>query len=82
MQMTALGTALRCPECGRFYETLTHLYDGGGRLYPLGFVQKAECGSCGGRWTIRGPLEISGENSHSDKFFSIEKQQLQSGKSE
>jgi hypothetical protein len=78
----ALGTCLKCPTCGKFYPTITDLYDGGGRLYGLGIVQKAKCGECGSSWTIRGPLEISGENSHSDKFFSIEKQQLQSGKSE
>jgi hypothetical protein len=54
----ALGTCLKCPTCGKFYPTITDLYDGGGRLYGLGIVQKAKCGECGSSWTIRGPLEI------------------------
>jgi hypothetical protein len=56
--MTALGTSLRCPSCSEFYETLADLYDAGGRLYRLGIVTKAECGSCGKRWAVCGPVKI------------------------
>jgi len=58
-----IGTSLTCPDCGKFYATISDFAEVGGTIKSIGLGLFGTCGNCGERWPINAHWRRSGNGS-------------------